>query len=462
MRGFPAGTGQEDGVALVTVILVSLIVFLLGAVSVGLAVHNSGASAYERMRLQSVNAAEAGVNEFLAYLERTPPSELSCDRTISLQAFPGTATAQVHADLYDVSGSLLSCPPTGGPVPASALITSVGSASGGVPRKVQAQVRLTPVWRGIGAAILASEELELKNILTVNGYSGNDAGIYVGGDADLSNRLTVFGSLYAQGSAELSNAANLKGELWARGSVSLSNNAEVGGDVTSSQGGVSLSGGSRIGGSARAATTVSISGNSRVDGLVIQGSPSGPPPSIALPEIEFREADWTAAGFGIQSFSDCSSAAQFITALPSGNWAVRISPACRLAFRNNTTLGLPGDLAIVTDGSVSLANNVTVKGVGGVRKLFIIVTWRPGLDCDSGAYDISTANSTGFQDVQVFLYTPCSLRLANWNQITGQLFAGEVNIANQMTLNYMPLLVPGYGQLAGFKVDLVYIREVRP
>ena len=53
---------DERGVAMVVAVMVVFVVMLLATVVFSQAVHNSTASGYDRKRLQSVDAAEAGLN----------------------------------------------------------------------------------------------------------------------------------------------------------------------------------------------------------------------------------------------------------------------------------------------------------------------------------------------------------------------------------------------------------------
>ncbi len=59
---------EERGVALVVALLVTFVVMLLGTAVISLAIHNSVQSGMDRKRLQSVSAAEEGLNEELEKL----------------------------------------------------------------------------------------------------------------------------------------------------------------------------------------------------------------------------------------------------------------------------------------------------------------------------------------------------------------------------------------------------------
>jgi hypothetical protein len=59
----------------------------------------------------------------------------------------------------------------------------------------------------------------------------------------------------------------------------------------------------------------------------------------------------------------------------------------------------------------------------------------------------------------VFFYTPCSASLSNQNAFAGQVMATNVTLANNFEMNYRPVLVPGAGEITGFKQDIAYVRE---
>jgi hypothetical protein len=61
----------------------------------------------------------------------------------------------------------------------------------------------------------------------------------------------------------------------------------------------------------------------------------------------------------------------------------------------------------------------------------------------------------------MFVYTPCTATFSNNNAGDGgQVFAGNVVISNLFTLNFSPLLIPGAGDITGYKVNIAYVREI--
>ena len=68
---------EEQGVAMIMALAVAFIVLLLSTVVVAQSIHSLESSGYDRERLLSVNAAEAGTNYWYAFLETTPPGTMA-------------------------------------------------------------------------------------------------------------------------------------------------------------------------------------------------------------------------------------------------------------------------------------------------------------------------------------------------------------------------------------------------
>src|SRR5438132_1110902 len=69
---------DERGVALITAILVTMIVALFAVTVVRLSIHNEDTSSYDRKRLESVNAAEAGIDYAFNTIQNASTSTLPC------------------------------------------------------------------------------------------------------------------------------------------------------------------------------------------------------------------------------------------------------------------------------------------------------------------------------------------------------------------------------------------------
>src|SRR5919201_1697870 len=127
---------EESGVALITALLVTMIVASLALVVAQLSIHNVGASNYDRKRVQSVNAGEAGVDATWNTLEQTQPQNLPWDAASHTSTFtgtlgtgPGTASYTSTVAYYDANQTQILTQPSQGNVPAYAEITSRGTTN---------------------------------------------------------------------------------------------------------------------------------------------------------------------------------------------------------------------------------------------------------------------------------------------------------------------------------------------
>jgi hypothetical protein len=114
-------------------------------------------------------------------------------------------------------------------------------------------------------------------------------------------------------------------------------------------------------------------------------------------------------------------------------------------------------------GAISTVNQTNWNAVGGAWTVYFVVPYRQGLNCTKPSpYDISVSNNTGFNNgLKVFVYSQCNVDFGNNNAngVNGQIIGGTVTITNQMTLNYVPILVPGFN-LLGYNIQPSYLREI--
>jgi hypothetical protein len=325
---------------------------------------------------------------------------------------------------------------------------------------METAVRLTPIFGGLNQAIYSNNQLDIQNKLEVNGNIGNDGDVYTNGNFSLGNNTIISGSAYAQGYAAIGQGV-VKADVWANNYVDLSDGIQVLGNATSSTSYVQLSNNSHVYGNAKAGTTIS---GGTIDGSQTPNSPSGPPPQIPFPQVPYNPVEWTKAGYTIVNYSSCALAKTFINSGPIGNYVVRITPTCALSWGNNSTVNLRGNMAIFTDGSFSLVNQNTWNGVGNKHTLYIIRPYQSGLPCTPptpSPYDINVSNNTSFNNLQVFVYSQCTINFGNNNAsgFEGQIIGGQVNITNQMVVNFKPITVPGFNRI-GYRSDISYLREI--
>lgn len=468
---------DERGIAIVVALLVTVVVTLLSVVVIAQSIHDLDASGYDRGRLLSVNAAEAGTNAWYAYLQTTALEDFDCAPLAqTIQTEPATASFSATATFYDADGETeMDCPFSTTSYPSFALIRSTGDVNG-VEREVQTLVELTPNYGAWGAAVLTVNGTTFSNRFTIYGDEGEDGDIYVlNGNLAITNDLTVNGNVYVPyGSAAMSNGATITGDLWARDDVTLTNPAEVQGSVLSSEQDIE-SGvvGGIIDGSAIAYGSVDDT-NLTIGGDVFESTDVGAVPTQTFPQITGSTTDWVADGYSLVTFSGataCSSAYNWIKGTGAGTWAtsgltnvvVRVTGCTtpvRMTNANNDSITLYGNLAVLSDTGFDWRLRSTWSSTGAVKNLYFITAY--SATCSGTSRDISVSNNTTFNTtyVKVFMYTPCKATLSNLNTFEGQVMSKDVTISNNYTMNYEPVLVPGQTEITGFKQDIAYVAEV--
>src|SRR5919198_3580178 len=198
---------EESGVALITALLVTMIVASLALLVVQLSIHNVGASNYDRKRVQSVNAGEAGVDATWNTLGQTQPQNLPWDAASHTSTFtgtlgtgPGTASYTSTVAYYDANQTQILTQPSQGNVPAYAEITSRGTTNGTVTRTMQSFVKLTAIRSGVQSAVLINSGATFSNNFTINGDQGNDGDVHIeNGNLSITNLPNIYGSVYVSG-----------------------------------------------------------------------------------------------------------------------------------------------------------------------------------------------------------------------------------------------------------------------
>lgn len=449
---------DDRGIALASSLAVSLVVSLLAVAVVSLSSHNVGRSANNRERVQSVAAAEAGLNRMYAHLETATPATLACSLSETMTT---DAKSSFVASLYVENGTggvvPLTCPPAA--VPSRVLVRSIGRGVGPAPERVlESLVNLVPRRAGLfgGEAIFSNQDLVIDSNVQVEGNEGGDANVYSNGKIELRSDVVVAGSAYAQATILLNSNTDVKKDAWAMRDVTLDSTAIVRRNVTSSVSGVSVASNAHVYGDARAGTTIVVSGTGAIDGLRLTYSPSASPPAKPFPTFTYNSADWTALGYSIQSFTSCASAKSFIEGISSGRWVVRITASCELSWNNTEEVNVRGNLAIVHDGSISMSSNSRFTSVGGPHDLFLFA----GLGTGSCNFETRSNSSIG-SGLNTLIYSPCQVNLrSNSFVMQGQIFAGQAYLRSNTKLTYRPVSGPG-GAISGYMVEPLYTREVK-
>jgi hypothetical protein len=453
---------DEHGIAMITAILVSGVILTLSITAASLSIHNSNSSGNDRQRTQVIAAAEAGLDAVMSSLSTTPTASLPCNVQGLLSSSP-TQQYSVAVTYYDASNALAACSdPANTNPPTRAVLTSSGSSqpSGVAPaakRTVQSEVVLHPVGGSFGAATIFSDQTPISsNAVQVNGDgTGDNANVYSNGSWACQNSMVVHGTLMAQANITMANSCQVTRDVWANGSVTMTGASLAGHNVTSSTSSISVSNTGHVLNNATAGTTITTSGAGAIDGTKTQNKVSPAPTVQTLPTVTFDASVWTAAGWTVLN-QTCAQVAAVQTV--TTKTVYRISPSCALTWSNASTISISADTAIVSDGSIAMANATTWNSGDGNKHLLMFIQ-PTASTCPATSF--TTTNSTSFSSkLQVFVYTPCTATFRNSTAIGGQVYAGTVDIENAFSFNFSAATVPGAGAVTGYNVDIAYIREV--
>jgi hypothetical protein len=472
---------EERGVAMIMALAVAFVVLLLTTVVVAQSIHSLESSGYDRERLLSINAAEAGTNQWYAYLQSTPALSMSADPGCSasngllsiartVQSGPSPAAFTAVGTFYAADGTTtMNCSTfTDTNYPAFVKVRSTGTINGSPNRTLETYVRLTPNYGGFGAAILAVNGTTVTNSFTINGNNGNDGDLYfLNGNFRVTNSMTLSGNVYVpNGTAQIENTSTVKGNVWANGTVTLQNSATIQGDALSSTG--DITGAGTINDDATAAGSV-VTTNLTIGGIVTQGVTMPAVPTQTFPQITSSTSAWIASGYTLVDLSTstgltlCAKARDWILNRwsTSGitNPLIRIDTTCTFSNSNNDVFSIPGNLAILSDGGFNLTQQSNWNGTTGtVKHLHFISVY--SATCSGTTKDITVSNNTNFNTfINVSFYTPCTATMNNQNAFSGQVLSKDISIGNNFKMTYKPVLVPGITGITGFKQDIAYIHE---
>ncbi len=494
---------EEEGLAMVMALMVTFVVLLLSIVVLAQATHNIQASGYDRKRLTSVGAAEAGIDYMYNYFQKTGASSLTVDpvaSAVTLGTTPNTVTYDTSLTYYGNSSGTVACGVV--PVapatstcqtsattfsntnrPSSVKVRSVGTSSDGTKRLMESFIALRPVTGGSQGAIVTNSDTAFSNNFTV---SGVDADIYVltGNFTAPSGLESINGSIYVPtGSVNIGTGVTLSGQVFARDAVTLNHpQLVIGGDVKSSTKGVT-----QTAGTVRGMIRFCSSGGSAPAGSVNDCPSPVPGADATFPQLTYDTTTWTTAQDDgsrwyqiiptpVSGKNQCQVARDAIEAgvtPPSGyTGVVYYITDSTCVFANNTnasTITLNGDLAVVATGGIHLNNHPRFVGAGATRKVVLMAPWPssgsptcPASGTTDVPYTVAVDNHVEFDSstTSVLVYGACGANMLNNNSsFNGQVIAQNTTIGNLFNMNYQKISVPGQN-ISGFKEDVAYIREV--
>jgi hypothetical protein len=501
-RARAAGSSDDSGAALISVLIVALV---LGVITVALSaavVNTTAVSVGVRGSLQAQAAADAGMAAAVAAVKG---GEV-CATTVPGGTIPGSGggaryTATVTCDTARTAATVTATGTAGG---TSSTVQTVYDL---VPETTELiDPSLTPVglvlYEGstMGQVTLLAHGGNEPQIVSVKGPFGCRLGIpgnlIVGGDITSSDGCNVTGDIYAGGTVDFSGGAtSVLGDVLAAGTGTTKINSTVGSATAGAavshirtNGPVDLTwSGARLHANviAKGAVTVnnrvvdgsvtlptgltpSINGGRIVGGVVNSGSvPTVPAP--VLPgwfDYTYKASDWPGAAV-----------------IKLQNTSTMTTTSCRYFNANNGTFANQGwkDLAnytgtVVVDGRacdeltsnaggnpapaikatnvVLLAKNfdttgLTMKSAPGAAPRVWFITEDTTADgkpsCTDGSATRTNFNTNGanLEGVRSLIYTPCRLSVSGGGVLLGSLYTNGFNSGGQITIKGELMLLPG-------------------
>lgn len=424
----------EQGVGVPTAIFVALIVFGLGATWAQLGIHDVQLSSHERSREQSLNAAEAGVNEAMSVL------------TTDLGYTGGSGSLPGGGGEYDTTVETID---TGDPTEVRRKIVATGYA----PDRTAPQ-----------STRRLETEVDLENI------DGFDFGLFAGaGTINGANHMTVNGDIYSTDGIALENNSDVQGDVVTPSWVTTENHSLITGDIRAG-GNVTLENstttvqGSVFSGAdvyvnahvlrnVQAAGTITLGTSGQVDGNQAPGSPPPPVRTEYLPTFT-----WDASNYS-PTPSTWSTTGDFYA-----DWVADADADVPYAGHhriNDTALltldkkwKMDADVTVVSDGKINLSREVTNAGTSTLD-LVIISFSESGIEL-SGAVTIPDS-------IRVLLFAPNGpVVFTNLKHFNGAVYGESITVDQNFTLSWALPDAPGFSWTSASDVHhRVIVRVLR-
>ncbi|MEX0875248.1 MAG: hypothetical protein WD646_02945 [Actinomycetota bacterium] len=447
---------REEGSTLAAVLMVMLVLGAIGTASIQVAQHANDATSVDRERLQTVEAAEAGVNDSIRRIE----TGVGCD---------GTPTA--FSDLYD--GSRLvgryraQIQPEAGEPTCTSLARVIHawgySPTGGTRamRHLAVDVKLVPQ-EGFPFTIFAeggTGTVYVKNNGTVQGD------VYAENLDQTQNNITA-DNVVSPGSIITKNNATYSGTLWAGGNINVGANSSIGksviasGSASGTQGTIYLQNNSVVAGDAVAKSTVTLENGSAVQGSISQNNPNTPqPPVLSKPTFNYDQSNYDPPPASGQSASQVTSALNAAKNNLQGTYRANDSGGTVVL---PDTLTVTGPLTIIAAGKVDLGRTMLVSG--GPHQVVIIAE-----SDDADAIDV-VKSLTVASGIEMLLWTNGGVDMKNGMSFAGAIYANSIDAKNAFTISHGSTLMtnPPAGfdftnsSASNYNVVPTLWREVKP
>jgi hypothetical protein len=468
---------DERGVVLLVAIAVTFVVILMSLAAVNQSVHGITQSGIANTQVQSIDAAEAGI-QFEVNALAADQTTFTCP-----SAANSTLTTGDYYTLYDTISS--TAPARTAPLPTSCasvtltsspsyiLLRSIGTSahSGFGNRSVEALLAVTPAPTGgvLADALYGGTGVGFQNSGTITAASGV-ATIYAGTGASYlpcsssGGTVSTTGNILSTdtGTWTLTNGCTIGGNVWSSGPIeikssspSIAGTVETPGTITVDNPPNSAIGGADAGGT----ITVPVGGQAtRVppncpasiflkcvadDASVVAPSaealpsisssnfPSAIPPTTAAP--------WTTTTV---TSSNCGSAATTVgteATVGSGSQLVVLPANCQLTG-NGGSINVTNNLAVIMPGGLNFTNGVSITSSGNYKIYLIVPT--------GSTSSISFDGPSFGANLTFLMYTPGNVTFSNFNStgLHGQIYGGGYVYSNSgLNLVYVPVTVSGLG-----------------
>jgi len=403
-------------------VMLSAVVFMLGATWVAYATHESSSSSYDRRRQQAVDAANAGLVAADAALSRN-----AAHAGVGVTSFPGGSAHYETAVTVDSSASTTF----------RRVITAIGyapskTAADKVVRTVRQVVDLDPL--GFQFAMFSESNIVTGSSSTVIGD------IYSVTDIVLGNSQDYIGSVYSLGKITTGSNQKITGYLSANGNVSVSSTSTDLFGSAYSGGNITVNGTVRD--NAQAAGTISQCAP-RVSGTCIAGTAPPAVPVQRLPTFVWNPANYAAVTYGVPPPKVNTQGVFYVTG--------------DVTYSKNDTLWLTGNTTIIATGNITLPGNIENRSAGGASLQLTVVSTGNGTIAPSNNFTIPST-------VKTLLFTKGLFDATNTSTFTGLLYAGSLSSGAHISVTYAPLDDTGFDWTAAnpqtFTVRNVSTREI--
>lgn len=428
---------RDGGSALISAILMSAVVIVLGMTMLAISTHTNRSSTDDRTRDQVLHAADAAVSRVTQDLGTNFQVSGACGGPVSPPVTMADSGSMIAKYRYRVEGA------AGDPgcTQNLRLIRAWGySPSGRIVRQLEVTVSVVPVGGFTYTLFAGTNALDMKNNASITGN------VYAKTLSAAWNSLNVqSGDILTPGDATIKNNDVVKGRITAGGSVTLGNNSTVTGSVTAATGSVTLGSGCTVTDYIRAGTTITgtCSPSQPPASSYVPNSPSTPPAAIPLPTYAYDASAYIAAGtVPIETTTTLAN-----TTFASSPFTTNAKGVYHVVADATATAATPGVIDLKRDvkitGPLTIVADTNVAGVAPKIKIsgtwtstctcqFVLVTRNAGADAiliDNPNLDLPT------QTLTTLFFTPGEIHATQKvDHFYGSMYAGSITVKNNLTI----------------------------